>query len=313
MKILVKFIILLFFFNCSSAIAKEINLNEFEKKLIIANQLMRDKAKNIEETKILKILNALNKELKNKTPNKELLTNALTIINSTNILEDNFPNDIKISFPDNFLVGSNLNVADLTNASFFLNSLNKKKLVNLKKSNLLSLNASNEMGDLQKKAFEFYDTSPNSLIAQLEKLPKLDLLELSLAIEKNAKNIEKDFVSVKVNIDNSGVEKINDLSKTFSSSTSQIKQISNVSDHISSATTQMKQVSNVATQINSATTQIDQVSNQVNKVSSQISSVTSSISRISSSVISRATSKYFRSVINKWHRKQKNKRKRRRN
>ena len=57
-------------------------------------------------------------------------------------------------FPKDFLIGSNLSVSDLTNASFFLNTLAKKKITNLKKSNSLASKKDSKLSELQKESFK---------------------------------------------------------------------------------------------------------------------------------------------------------------
>ena len=299
MKILTKtFFILFVIFFSRNIYAKEINLNDVSKKIQQANELIKDKIEDREKLNILNILNALNNELVKNNVNKKTLLNSLTIINSTNFLEENFPSKVKITFPKDFLIGSNLSVSDLTNASFFLNTLAKKKITNLKKSNSLASEKDSKLSDLQKESFKFFNTNATLLIKQLEKLPELDLVELSLAVEKNAKNLKSNLNSLSISTIDTGT-KIENVSNEISSASNKINRASN---DITSASTSISQASN---ELTSAT-------ESINQVSSNISSVANSVSNVSRSIVTVTSSSVFNAFVNQWTRKQRKKKRRRR-
>ena len=56
-----------------------------------------------------------------KLDNK-MLSDTLVILDSLSNIENIFPKTVKIKFEKDFLVGANLTISDLKNASFFLNS-----------------------------------------------------------------------------------------------------------------------------------------------------------------------------------------------
>ena len=109
-----------------------------------------------------------------------IIVDNVSTDNSQNQCKEKFPQVTKLQFPENFLVGSNLTVADLTNASFFLNSLNSRRLEKLKKLSELSQRDS-ILSKINTQIVKELSLEPLKLIQQLEKMPKLDLVSLSKA------------------------------------------------------------------------------------------------------------------------------------
>ena len=110
--------------------AETLNLRDFEEKLRKANELEGILA-NSPEGKLLKSLNNIADSIDGNKPNVQQVDNTLTLVNSTDLIEELLPKDVSISFDKGFLAGSDLSVSDLANASYFLNSLNAKKLINM--------------------------------------------------------------------------------------------------------------------------------------------------------------------------------------
>ena len=107
-------------------------------------------------------------------------------MNSTELIEELLPKDVRISFDKGFLVGSNLSVSDLTNASYFLNSLNAQKLVNIK--NVTNLLNSNNilLASAQEKIVQLSEKDISNIISELEQMPEIDLVQLSNAISNSS-------------------------------------------------------------------------------------------------------------------------------
>ena len=77
---------------------------------------------------MLKTLNEIFENISGRKISGDELDKLISLVESTDLLEEAFPKQAIISFEEDFLAGSSLNISDLTNASFFLNSLNKKKI-----------------------------------------------------------------------------------------------------------------------------------------------------------------------------------------
>ena len=109
--------------------AETLNLKDFEEKLGKANELEGILANSPEE-KLLQSLNDIANSIGGNKPSVQQIDDALTLVNSTDLIEELLPKDVSISFDKGFLVGSDLSVSDLANASYFLNSLHAQKLIN---------------------------------------------------------------------------------------------------------------------------------------------------------------------------------------
>ena len=152
------------------------------------------------ESQMFQVLQGITNQLNKTKMSKPLILDALTVLDTTDFIEEQFPQVTKLNFPENFLVGSNLSITDLTNASFFLNSLNSKRLKKLKNLKALS-QTNNVMSKINVQIIEDLSLQPSKLIQQLEKMPKLDLVALSSEINIASTSILKntDIVSNNLN------------------------------------------------------------------------------------------------------------------
>jgi len=165
----------------SGTSAKTLNLTDFEEKLVKANELKGILANSPEE-KLLQSLNDIANSIGSNKPSLRQIDNTLTLLNSTDLIEELLPKDVSISFEKGFLVGSDLSVSDLTNASYFLNSLNSQKLINtLNVKDLLNSN-NVTLASAQEKIVKLSNQSVSEMISELEQMPEIDLVQLSSAI-----------------------------------------------------------------------------------------------------------------------------------
>ena len=165
----------------SGTSAKTLNLTDFEEKLVKANELKGILANSPEE-KLLQSLNDIANGIGSNKPSLRQIDNTLTLLNSTDLIEELLPKEVSISFEKGFLVGSDLSVSDLTNASYFLNSLNSQKLINTQNVKDL-LNSSNvTLASAQEKIVKLSNQSVSEMISELEQMPEIDLVQLSSAI-----------------------------------------------------------------------------------------------------------------------------------
>ena len=182
--------------------ADTLNLVSTKKKILKVEKQFEFKKQSIPEFETLRILDKLTNILSSSKINKEILEEAMVIITSISIIEERYPKEVKISFPKDFLIGSNLTSADLVNASYLLNSLNQKKLLDLKKSYNLGSKNPTSLSKLQNISFQSYVTKPNVLIKKIENMPKLDLVSLSVSIKNNLSDIKSNISSLSENISN---------------------------------------------------------------------------------------------------------------
>ena len=121
----------------------------------------------------LESLNSISSGLSGKKLTPEEIENALTLIESTDLIEEGFPKEASIKFEENFLAGSDLSMSDLTNASFFLNSLNAKKLSKAKSIEALSTSTNQVLSAVQNRVLTLNNTNVSELISELEEVPKI--------------------------------------------------------------------------------------------------------------------------------------------
>ena len=165
----------------TSARTKTLNLKDFEEKLGKANELEGILA-NSPEGKLLQSLNDIANSIGSNKPSVQQIDNALTLVNSTDLIEELLPKDVSISFNKGFLVGSDLSVSDLANASYFLNSLNAQKLINTQNIKNLLNSSDMTLASAQEKIVKLSNKSVSELISELEEMPEIDLVQLSSAI-----------------------------------------------------------------------------------------------------------------------------------
>lgn len=225
--------------------ANGLELNSIQKKIedIRKNEVILI---DTPEYQMFTVLEYISKNLNNATISKNLIKDTLTVIDSTDFIEEKFPQISKLNFPENFLVGSNLSLADLTNASFFLNSLNKKRLKKLKNLNSLS-KKNNIASEINIKIIEDLSLQPSRLIKQLEEMPKLDLVSLSSSINLETSSVLKsaDIIS-------------NNLNEATSSVNSSIAQ---TSSQLENATTTLSRAAGAA--MAAASYSLDQAATEI--------------------------------------------------
>ena len=186
---------------------------------------------------------------------KSTIQDTLTILDTTDFIEEKFPQLTKLNFPENFLVGSNLSIADLANASYFLNSLNKRRIQKLKDLDKLS-NKNNIMSKININIINELKLEPLSLIKQLEKMPELDLVSLSSSINKTSSSILKNTNIVSDNL--------NEVTSSASSA------ISEAASQVESATTTLSRAAGAA--MAAASYSLDQAATEIaNTISAGVS------------------------------------------
>lgn len=204
---------------------------------------------------MLSVLEDITNELNQTNISKSIIQDSLTILDTTDFIEEKFPQLTKLNFPENFLVGSNLSIADLANASYFLNSLNKRRIQKLKDLDKLS-NKNNIMSKININIIDELKLEPLSLIKQLEKMPELDLVSLSSSINKTSSSILKntDIVS----------DKLNEVTSSANSI------ISEASSQVESATTTLSRAAGAA--MAAASYSLDQAATEIaNTISAGVS------------------------------------------
>jgi hypothetical protein len=139
-------------------------------------------------------------EIRNTSLSPREIRQALTILQSTELIEKDFPKEAKISFADDFLVGSNLSIADLSNASFFLNSLNAKQLEDLRSIDSLASQGGSGFEELQTRLIEAGRFNPARLIENLVNSPEIDLVQVSMALENASGQLGQATAQVQNNL-----------------------------------------------------------------------------------------------------------------
>ena len=162
--------------------SETVDLSNFNEKLEQANNL-DGIAAGSPEAVLLESLNEISSGLSGKELTPEEIETALTLIDSTDLIEEALPKETSISFGDNFLVGSDLSVSDLTNSSFFLNALSAKKLSKVESIELLSSSTDTMLAGVQNKVLELSNTNVSELISELQAAPEIDLVQLTSAID----------------------------------------------------------------------------------------------------------------------------------
>ena len=204
---------------------------------------------------MLTVLEDITNEFNKTNISKSTIQDSLTILNTTDFIEEKFPQLTKLNFPENFLVGSNLSIADLANASYFLNSLNKRRIQKLKDLDKLS-NKNNIMSKININIIDELKLEPLSLIKQLEKMPELDLVSLSSSINKTSSSILKNTDIV--------ADNLNEVTSSASSA------ISEAASQVESATTTLSRAAGAA--MAAASYSLDQAATEIaNTISAGVS------------------------------------------
>ena len=168
----------LFFVLSNSLFANNLDLKTFEAKLEEANNLSGISANSPEAT-LLKTLNEISENISGRKISGDELDKLISLVESTDLIEEAFPKQAIISFEADFLAGSSLNISDLTNASFFLNSLNKKKIEKMENIEMLLGEGASQISKIQESVVQYSGANVKQIISQLESAPDIDLVALS--------------------------------------------------------------------------------------------------------------------------------------
>ena len=248
------FTFILIQFQIFKSYAVEFNLKEVQEK-IDDIKAMDGMTQGSPEFLMFQVLQNLTTQLNSNEKSKLLVQDTLTVLDITDFIEEKFPQVTKLQFPENFLVGSNLTVADLTNASFFLNSLNSRRLEKLKKLNDLSQGDS-ILSKINTQIVEELSLEPLKLIQQLEKMPKLDLVSLSTSVNEATSSILKNTEIVANNL--------NEVTSTASNA------VANATAQVESATTTLSRAAGAA--MAAASYSLDQAAGEIaNTISAGVS------------------------------------------
>ena len=237
-----------------SSFAVELKLDDIKNKI---NDIKNSKevVSGSPQFQMLSVLEDITNELNKTNISKSTIQDSLTILDTTDFIEEKFPQLTKLNFPENFLVGSNLSIADLANASYFLNSLNKKRIQKLKDLDKLS-NKNNIMSKININIIDELKLEPLSLIKQLEKMPELDLVSLSSSINKTSSSILKNTDIV--------ADNLNEVTSSASSA------ISEAASQVESATTTLSRAAGAA--MAAASYSLDQAATEIaNTISAGVS------------------------------------------
>ena len=248
------FIFITLILQIHSSFAVELKLDDIKNKI---NDIKNSKEvmSSSPQFQMLSVLEDITNELNKTNISKSIIQDSLTILDTTDFIEEKFPQSTKLNFPENFLVGSNLSIADLANASYFLNSLNKRRIKKLKDLDKLS-NKNNIMSKININIIDELKLEPLSLIKQLEKMPQLDLVSLSSSINKTSSSILKntDIVS----------DNLNEVTSSASSA------ISEAASQVESATTTLSRAAGAA--MAAASYSLDQAATEIaNTISAGVS------------------------------------------
>ena len=234
--------------------AVELKLDDIKNKIIdIKNS--KEVVSGSPQFQMLSVLEDITNEFNKTNISKSTIQDSLTILDTTDFIEEKFPQLTKLNFPENFLVGSNLSIADLANASYFLNSLNKRRIQKLKDLDKLS-NKNNIMSKININIIDELKLEPLSLIKQLEKMPELDLVSLSSSINKTSSSILKNTDIV--------ADNLNEITSSASSA------ISEAASQVESATTTLSRAAGAA--MAAASYSLDQAATEIaNTISAGVS------------------------------------------
>ena len=248
------FTFILIQFQIFKSYAVEFNLKDVQEK-IDDIKAMDGMTQGSPEFLMFQVLQNLTTQLNSNKKSKSLVQDTLTVLDITDFIEEKFPQVTKLQFPENFLVGSNLTVADLTNASFFLNSLNSRRLEKLKKLSDLSQGDS-ILSKINTQIVDELSLEPLKLIQQLEKMPKLDLVSLSTSVNEATSSILKNTEIVANNL--------NEVTSTASNV------VANATAQVESATTTLSRAAGAA--MAAASYSLDQAAGEIaNTISAGVS------------------------------------------
>lgn len=194
-----------------------LDLSAFNEKLEQANNL-DGIVPGSPESLLLESLNNISSSLSGKTLTPREIENALTLIDSTDLIEERFPKEANINFEENFLAGSDLSISDLTNASFFLNSLNAKKLSKAKNIAELSTSTDQVLSAVQSRVLNLNSTNVSNLISELESAPEIDLVQLTASLSEMGGQLSS-TIDEAANVVSESTSQLKDASNTIASAT----------------------------------------------------------------------------------------------
>ena len=200
-------------------LATELNLSDFESHLSTANQL-EGIPRGSPEGVLLESLNEIAETVRSEDLTITEVDAALTLLNSTDLIEEMLPRETNINFPQDFLAGADLSLSDMVNASYFLNSLNKKKLENMKNIEQLTSNSLGVFSDAQNVILDLSKSNVAEIINQLEQSPSIDLVQLSSSVsvltDSNKLSEVTNDISNAAEQLNSSTQAINSTTQTLS-------------------------------------------------------------------------------------------------
>ena len=223
MKIFKILLIIFFLINVNKfAYAQKIDLDNFNTTMLKIDEKKEEIKKFKTEFAIYNILKDIKQNILQGKLELTILSDALVVLDSLSNIENTFPKNVKIKFDKDFLVGANLTISDLKNASYFLNSLNKRQVQSLNKSiNLISSKNIKQLSDIQKVVFQKFNLKPQILISELESMAKIDLIALSSSIENSTAELSKNISSLSENIEDVSNE-VDNVTKNINSLSSSI-------------------------------------------------------------------------------------------
>jgi uncharacterized protein YoxC len=193
--------------NSSNAL----DLTDFQSKLEKANNLS-DISASSPEGMLLESLNNIEDTISSKTLSLEEIEQGLILLSSLDLIEESLPKEAIITFDDDFLIGANLSNNDLMNASYFLNSLNARKLQQMKDIQSVTDKSNSIMADIQGKILSLSNSNLSEIISRFEEMPEIDLASLSSQIASSSSSITEAVGQAEASINQSLAETTNELS-----------------------------------------------------------------------------------------------------
>ena len=101
----------------------ELDLDDIKNKI---NDIKNTKAvvSDTPQFQMLSVLEEITNKINKSKISKSTIQDSLTLLDTTDFIEEKFPKITKLNFPENFLVGSNLSIAVLANSSYLFHHLN---------------------------------------------------------------------------------------------------------------------------------------------------------------------------------------------
>lgn len=214
-KRMVKIITLAFFATLSSFGVSALEITQFQNKLQEANSL-EGISPNSPEAMLLQTLNDISDKVASRNLSAREVEKTLTLLESTDLLEEKFPKQAVISFQEDFLAGSDLSISDLTNASFFLNSLNEKKIEKLENIQSLLGEPNSQIRQIQQSVISMSGVNVSEIITQFEAAPEIDLAGLSSSLSQAKNDISSSVQQAETAIGTAVSSASNDLDSASS-------------------------------------------------------------------------------------------------